>query len=186
VLLLALTLTLTAAPERGDPKAPVTVVQFGDLTAKQAAWIEPIVRRVIDQKKARFVYRHFMSAPRESYFRYVNETLICVQEQGKFWKVHERLIGILTSVYGPSGAIKDAPDLAAYEAAVTPEKLEAYAKEAGADPKALKACLASPLPKKVFEDDRNAANLSGSPSIFFFLVNGKVVLPDDLEAALAK
>jgi protein-disulfide isomerase len=184
--LLALTVTLCAAPERGDPKAPITVVQFGDLTAKQAAWTEPIVRRLIDQKKARFTYRHYMGAPHAMRYRYVTDTLICAQEQGKFWKLQEKLIGILTSVYGPVDAIKDEPDTAAFEAAIAPEKLEAYAKEAGADVKALKACLASPLPQKVFDDDRRAGDQWGTGSLCFFLVNGKAMLANELEAALAK
>ena len=81
-----------SAPVRGNPKAPVTVVEFSDFQCPYCVRARPTVDRVRETygDKVRWVFRHFpldFHAQAEK----AGEAAACAGEQGKFWEMHDLL-----------------------------------------------------------------------------------------------
>jgi protein-disulfide isomerase len=82
---------------RGDPKAPVTLIEYSDFTCGycrkffQETWPR-LQARYVDTGKVRFLYRDF---PRASEGAAVNAALAarCAGDQGRYWPMHDRLYG---------------------------------------------------------------------------------------------
>jgi protein-disulfide isomerase/thiol-disulfide isomerase/thioredoxin/uncharacterized membrane protein len=151
----------------GSPDAAVTFVSFKDFECS-------FCRFVTSQEKAlkakykdsvRFVFKHYpMNAdcnPRMGTSRMhegacrAARASICMQEQDKFWEMHEAL-------YNNQKKFSDV-------------ELQAYANDAGADMSAYKACYASDRPlAKLKEDIRLAAKMriQGTPRIY---INNRLV-----------
>jgi len=80
---------------RGDPKAPVTLIEYSDFTCGycrkffQETWPR-LQARYVDTGKVRFLYRDF---PRASEGAAVNAALAarCAGDQGHYWPMHDRL-----------------------------------------------------------------------------------------------
>jgi protein-disulfide isomerase len=80
------------APVRGNPKAPVTVVEFSDFQCSYCVRARPTVDRVRETygDKVRWVFRHFpldFHAQAEK----AGEAAACAGEQGRFWEMHDLL-----------------------------------------------------------------------------------------------
>ncbi len=78
----------------GDPKAPITVVEFGDyqcpFCGKFFSQTEPQLREdYVKTGKAKFVYRDFAFLGPESQMAALASQ--CAAEQGKFWEYHDKL-----------------------------------------------------------------------------------------------
>lgn len=81
-----------SAPVRGNPGAPVTVVEFSDFQCPYCVRARPTVNRVRETygDKVRWVFRHFpldFHAQAEK----AGEGAACAGEQGKFWEMHDLL-----------------------------------------------------------------------------------------------
>ena len=82
---------------RGDPKAPVTLIEYSDFTCGycrkffQETWPR-LQTQYVDTGKVRFLYRDF---PRASEGPAVNAALAarCAGDQGRYWPMHDRLYG---------------------------------------------------------------------------------------------
>jgi protein-disulfide isomerase len=82
------------APVRGNPAAPVTVVEFSDFQCSFCVRARPTVNRVREAygDKVRWVFRHFpldFHAQAEK----AGEAAACAGDQGKFWEMHDLLWG---------------------------------------------------------------------------------------------
>jgi protein-disulfide isomerase len=81
-----------SAPVRGNPAAPVTVVEFSDFQCPYCVRARPTVNRVRETygDKVRWVFRHF---PLDFHAQAVKagEAAACAGEQGKFWEMHDLL-----------------------------------------------------------------------------------------------
>ncbi|HEX9189581.1 MAG TPA: thioredoxin domain-containing protein, partial [Vicinamibacteria bacterium] len=80
------------APLRGNPKAPVTIVEFSDFQCPYCVRARPTVARVreVYGDRVRFAFRHFpldFHAQAEK----AGEAAACAGEQGKFWEMHDLL-----------------------------------------------------------------------------------------------
>lgn len=82
---------------RGNPSAPVTLIEYSDFTCGycQKFFLETwpkIQSKYIDTGKVRFLYRDF---PRASQGPGVNAAIAarCAGDQGKYWAMHDRLYG---------------------------------------------------------------------------------------------
>ncbi len=77
----------------GDPHAPVTVVEYGDLecpNCKQAvAAVSMLLNRYENQ--ARFIYRHFPLEEVHPHAELAAEASECAGGQGKFWQMLDLL-----------------------------------------------------------------------------------------------
>jgi len=82
------------APFLGDPKAPVTVVEFADFQCPFCGrffqTVEgPLIEQYVKTGKVRFVYRNFAFLGPESEDAAV--AAACAGEQDKFWEYHDYL-----------------------------------------------------------------------------------------------
>ncbi len=108
------TIELGEAPIRGNPNAPVTIVEFSDFQCPFCARAQPILEAVLEKypDDVRLVYKHFPL----SFHKAARPTAIAslaAMEQGKFWEMHDVLFDA-------------ASDLDA-------EKIPEYAEQAGLD-----------------------------------------------------
>jgi protein-disulfide isomerase len=80
------------APVRGNPKAPVTVVEFSDFQCPYCVRARPTVNRVRETYgvKVRWVFRHF-PLDFHAQAQKAGEAAACAGEQGKFWEMHDLL-----------------------------------------------------------------------------------------------
>ncbi len=82
------------APFLGDPKAPVTVVEFADFQCPFCGRFfhtaeAPLIDQYVKTGKVKFVYRNFAFLGPESEDAAV--AAACAGEQGKFWEYHDYL-----------------------------------------------------------------------------------------------
>ena len=142
------------APSRGNPKAPVTIVEFSDFQCPYCVRARPAVARVreVYGDKVRFAFRHFpldFHAQAEK----AGEAAACAGEQGKFWEMHDLL--------WTNTAKLQVPDLKAHAATL------------GMDAAAFSQCLDSGRHSGLVASDLEAGQgygVSGTPAFF---VNGR-------------
>jgi len=139
---------------KGDPKAPVTIVEFSDYQCPFCKKTESVLRGLLDKYKGRVKLAYMDFPLREIHPRAESaaEASRCAGEQGKFWEFHDSLYA--------DGAKLDDPDLIA------------RARTLGLHEKSFRACLASGKFKKSVDADREAgikAGVAGTPGFF---ING--------------
>jgi predicted DsbA family dithiol-disulfide isomerase len=143
-----------SAPSRGNPKAPVTIVEFSDFQCPFCVRARPTVNRVreVYGDKVRFVFRHFpldFHAQAEK----AGEAAACAGDQGRFWEMHDLL-------WENTAKLQVAD-------------LKAHAATLGLDAAAFAQCLESGRHGGVVEADLAAGQgygVSGTPAFF---VNGR-------------
>jgi protein-disulfide isomerase len=142
------------APVRGNPKAPVTVVEFSDFQCPYCVRARPTVARVREAygDKLRWVFRHFPLSFHERAEK-AGEAAACAGDQGRFWEMHDRLWANNTRL--------EVPDLKGHAAAL------------GLDAAAFDRCLDSGRHAGLVDRDLQAGasyGVSGTPAFF---VNGR-------------
>jgi protein-disulfide isomerase/uncharacterized membrane protein/rhodanese-related sulfurtransferase len=142
----------------GNPQAPVTLVEFGDLQCPSCVAAEPEMRelRRLYFDRVRFVFRQFPLENVHAYALKAAEASECAAQQGKFWESLERF-------YAANGDLKD-------------ESLVRYAAELGLDTTRFSSCLASGATKATIQRDRedgHALGVRGTPT--FFLADQRIV-----------
>jgi protein-disulfide isomerase len=156
-------------PSRGDPKAKVTIVEFGDFQCPYCRETAARLGKLLDAYpgKVRLVFRQF---PLDSHpeARKSAEASLCAADQGKFWELHDRLY-------------KDASKPGAAD-------LNTVAKELGLDVEKLEACVSRGEHKPAVDEDLlvgRGLGVQGTPTFF---VNGVLVAGalsyDDLKAVV--
>ncbi len=142
----------------GNPQAPVTLVEFGDLQCPSCVAAEPEMRelRRLYRNRVRFVFRQFPLESVHVYALKAAEASECAAQQGKFWQSLERF-------YSANGDLKD-------------ESLLRYAAELGLDTAMFQSCLGSGATRAVIQRDREdgrALGVRGTPT--FFLANQRII-----------
>jgi len=142
------------APVRGNPKAPVTIVEFSDFQCPYCARARPSVARVraVYGDAVRFVFRHFPLGFHDQAEK-AGEAAACAGEQGKFWEMHDRL-------WANSGKLQ-------------PADLKDHAAALGLDATAFGTCLDTGRYASLLQDDIAAGaryGVSGTPAFF---INGR-------------
>jgi len=77
---------------RGEPNAPITLIEFSDFECPYSALYAETLEKVIkDYKgKVRLVFRHYPLDFHQNAQK-ASEAVECAGEQGKFWEMHDRL-----------------------------------------------------------------------------------------------
>ena len=152
----------------GSPKAPVTIVEFGDYQCPYTAQARRLLHRVMEvyPQQVRWIYRDY---PLEQHplARRAAEAAQCAGEQHKFWAYNDLLFE--------------------NNQALELGDLRRYAKEADLNIGAFNDCLVSPRPKVIVaqnERDARQFGVSGTPAIFVNGMRIEGVLPLPLMQAI--
>lgn len=156
-------------PSIGSANAPVTIVTFSDpscpfcgaafggneevmnyLRSRDKAWepsIPNIMKDYVAAGKVRLVYKYF---PGHGSGESAMRTLLCANEQGKFWELH-------SLIEKNQADVEDAT------------KIAGYAKSVGVDATKLNSCLASKKYDAKIQSDTAegaASGVEGTPAFF--------------------
>lgn len=138
---------------RGNPKAPVMIVEFSDYQCPYCRQVEPIVEAVLAKygDKVSLAYRDLPLRQIHPQAQIAAEASRCALEQGKFWEYHDQLF---TAAKLDHDALVD------------------YARTLKLDEKQFDSCLTGEKYKTDIEKDLNegmGAGITGTPG---FLING--------------
>lgn len=77
----------------GDPKAPVTLMEYGDYESEACAKVNEVVVRLLEQYngKLRFNFRHFPLTKIHQHAMKAAEASLGAAQEGKFWEMHTML-----------------------------------------------------------------------------------------------
>ena len=152
---------------RGNPTAPVTVLEYSDFTCGYCEkffheTFPKLLSEYIDTGKVRFVYRDFPRAPGGPGL-HASQAARCAGAQDAYWPMHDRLFN--------SGQ------------RFSVEQIQGYAKELGIDVPAFSQCLADETYVKSIYQDRiegGTLGIRGTPGFVIFLT----ALPKDGEMVM--
>jgi protein-disulfide isomerase len=154
------------SPIKGDPNAPVTLVEFSDFECPFCARADPGIKELAAKypQKLRVVFKHFPLSFHET-ARPLAIASMAAQEQGRFWEFHDVLF-------------KNTGSLQATDAAI-----EGYAKSAGLDLARFKRDRqekADAYNRRVDDEIAlgNSVDVRGTPTLY---INGKKVQIRSLE-----
>lgn len=149
---------------KGDPNAPVTMIEFGDFQCpfcgRFFAQTEPRVNQAyIASGKVRFGYFHFAFLGQES--TWAAEASECASDQDKFWEYHDK-------VYGSQSGEN--------QGAFSKDNLKKFAQELGLDTQAFNECLDSGKYTSLVQQQTDFASSINVRSTPTFLINGQAVI----------
>src|SRR6266404_3389722 len=138
---------------RGNPKAPVMIVEFSDYQCPYCHSVEPTVKELLTKygDKVSLSYRDFPLTAIHSQAMISAEASRCALEQGKFWEYHDQL-------FAASKLEKD--------------DLIGYARNLKLDDKQFESCLTSEKYKADIEKDEQAGRKAGVNGTPGFFING--------------
>lgn len=78
---------------KGDPNAPITIVEFSDFGCPSCEKVESTLNAVLTEYpgKIKVAYRDFLSEQKDPQTLLATEASRCAAEQGKFWEYHDLL-----------------------------------------------------------------------------------------------
>jgi len=149
---------------KGDPNAPVTILEFSDFQCPYCGrffnQVEPkIARQYIESGKVRFGYLHFAFLGQESLW--AAEASECAADQDAFWEYHDKLFD---SQNGEN------------RGAFSKENLKQFAADLGLDTKAFNQCLEGGKYTQYVQSQVNIGRQIGVQSTPTFLINGQAVI----------
>ena len=77
----------------GDPKAPVTLMEYGDYESEACAKVNDVVVKLLEQYdgKLKFNFRHFPLTKIHQHAMKAAEASLGAAQEGKFWEMHTML-----------------------------------------------------------------------------------------------
>jgi predicted DsbA family dithiol-disulfide isomerase len=147
-------LDLTDAPVKGNPSAPVAVVEFVDYECPHCKSVQPVLKQLLEEYKDE-VRVHFKHYPLGSHTnaRAAAEAAMAAHKQGKFWVYNDRLWAIADSL--------------------TPAAMEQIARDVGLDVAKWRSDFESDAIQDRVQKDRSegeALAISSTPTIY---INGR-------------
>jgi protein-disulfide isomerase len=142
---------------RGNPNAPVTIVEFSDFQCPYCQRAYPIIQAVLAKyaKQVKISYRDFPLRGMHPQAQLAAQASRCAGEQGKFWEYHDELFSKPNQL--------------------SQEQLTQHATAIGLDGEQFQACLVSGRFDGSIEQDLQdgmQAGVSGTPAFF---INGILV-----------
>ncbi len=147
-------------PVKGDPKAPVTIIEFSDFQCPYCArffeeTLPQIDEQYIKTGKVKLVYRDFPLSFHPNAHP-AAQAAECADEQGKFWQYHDKIF--------------------ANQASLSAANLKQWAKDLALDTTKFNSCLDSGKYKSEVDKDLSegsAAGVSGTPAFF---IDGELIV----------
>ncbi|GIV98595.1 MAG: DSBA oxidoreductase [Herpetosiphonaceae bacterium] len=158
---------------KGDPNAPVKVIEYADFQCPACAQVfrllEPIIQQqYVETGKVQFIFHDF-PLPMHKHALSAAAAARCAGDQGKFWPMHDLLLS-------RQQQWQDDDD-------PTP-RFRQYAAEIGVEQPMFDQCLAqgAHIPAlQAAADESFQRGITGTPT---FVVNGRQVTATDLQAAI--
>ncbi|MBM2852046.1 MAG: Protein-disulfide isomerase [Candidatus Nitrosotenuis sp.] len=159
-------LTENASPLRGDPNAPITIVEFGDYQCffcnKYFHETEDsILENYVKTGKVKMLFKDFTIIGQDSVV--AAHASHCAEEQGKFWEYHDTLYNHWT---GENNGWASS------------ENQLKFAKELGLDVEKFIECMSSGRYMEMIQSSSNDAKtvgLTGTPGFFIIGQNNKII-----------
>ena len=156
-------LKVANGPVHGAADAAVTIVEFGDLECPACKAAQPNITKLMQEEpKAKLIFQNFPLETLHKWALLGAKYLDCVGRENNdaVWK-------FISTAYEHQGEI-------------TPETaetmLKGYAKDAGADPAAVSACVAQPETEKRVRESLALGQKLGVTSTPTFFINGRKVV----------
>jgi 2-hydroxychromene-2-carboxylate isomerase len=148
-------LDLGDSPWKGNPAAPVTIVEFVDYECPHCKKVQSVLRQILDEYRdeVRVYFKHYPLGGHTN-ARAAAEAGVAAHRQGKFWPYNEKLWANADSL--------------------TPAAMEQFAKDVGLDVSRWRADFESGEVKARVDKDRGdgqALGLSATPTIY---INGRL------------
>jgi protein-disulfide isomerase len=155
-------LKAASGPSHGPQDAPVTIVEFGDLECPACKAAQPNLTKLMEEEpKAKLVFQNFPLEQVHKWALLGAKYIDCIGRENNqaVWK-------FIPTVYEHQGEITD------HTAA---EALKGYAKDSGADPAAVAACIDKPETEKRVRDSIALGEKLSVTSTPTFYINGRKV-----------
>ena len=148
-------INIDGAPDKGDPSAPITIVEMSDFECPFCARVQPTLAKLRDVYKGnvRMVWKHLPLEDLHPNAVSAATASEAANKQGKFWEYHDKLF--------------------ANQRKFSPEQLRQYASEVGLNMSQFDADMADPATKKRITDDAAEANALGVNGTPGFFINGR-------------
>lgn len=80
-------------PVRGNPNAPLAIVEFGDFVCPACAEVEPTLRKILAEypSKVKLIWKDLPNTRRHPLAQKAAEAARCAGAQNKFWEYHDLL-----------------------------------------------------------------------------------------------
>jgi len=139
---------------RGPDRAPVTLVEYGDLECPYCGQAEPVVRELLaDYGDLRYVWRHLPLTDVHPHAQLAAEATEAAAGQGKFWEMHDELLD--------------------HQGALSAKDLLRYAAELGLNAEQFARDMRKHAGAAKIAADVDSADLSGVSGTPTFFINGK-------------
>jgi predicted DsbA family dithiol-disulfide isomerase len=144
-------------PARGDPNAPVTIVEFADFQCPYCKEAEASLRTLMAKHPhdLRLVFRNLPLTEVHPQAKIAADAGVCADRQGKFWEMHDAMYD-------------DQKALAA-------DGLKSTATRLGLNTARFSACLADGATVQALDADAQAAKALGLNGTPYFFVNGRPI-----------
>lgn len=161
-------------PGKGNPKAPIQLIEFSEFQCPYCKKARPIIKQVLETYKDKiyYVFRDFPLSFHK-YAKRMAHAANCAKEQGKYWEFNEAMwdhMGDFSAITAQAGKDKLTDDAVIK---LADAKLVEIAGTLKLDADKLSACQVSgKFMKEIDKDiaDGQAAGVSGTPAYF---INGK-------------
>lgn len=153
---------------RGNPEAPVTIVEFSDFQCPFCRQVEATVKDLVTKYngQVKFAYRDFPLSSVHPQAETAAEASRCAQEQGKYWELHDAMFDD-PSRLDELGLIQRAGKL-------------------GLDEQSFRSCLTSGKYKAQIQQDVQAGTAVGVNATPSFFINGAFLSGSQPEAEFEK
>ena len=144
-----------ASRVRGNPSAPVTIVEFADFQCPFCRKAEPTLQALLKKYDGRvkLAYRDFPLSQIHDHAELAAEASHCALSQGKFWEMHDAMFADGAKL-DEAGLVRSATGL-------------------GIDQNSFESCMTSGKYKTVVQQDIEAGSQAGVEATPAFFINGE-------------
>jgi protein-disulfide isomerase len=80
------------APVRGDPGAPISIVEFSDFQCPHCKHTQPPLERILEEfPQVKLYFKHYPITRAHPYAQGAAQAAVAAGKQGKFWQYHDKL-----------------------------------------------------------------------------------------------
>jgi protein-disulfide isomerase len=82
------------APVRGDPGAPISIVEFSDFQCPHCKHVQPLLKQLEeDYPQVKVYFKNYPITRAHPYAQMAAQAAVAAGKQGKFWQYHDKLFG---------------------------------------------------------------------------------------------